>query len=139
MLPHTHHGTWTGTSRLWLEPDAAPETSDVTAEVTADALSYTWSRGDRAQQGAYTFTRDGDAVLATFTDSFHTGSKPMACTGTTGAGPVSVTGSYAAPPGPDWSWHTEIDTSRPGVLVLRMTNVSPEGEPSLAVETVLHR
>lgn len=139
MLPDSHHGPWTGTNRLWLDPDGEPEVSDATAEVGPDTLSYTWSRADQAHQGTYAFTREQDTVLATFTDSFHTGSKPMACMGPGSNDRISVTGAYAAPPGADWGWRTEVDTSRADAVVLRMFNLSPDGGEDRAVEITLHR
>jgi len=52
-------------------------------------------------------------------------------------GIVRVTGSYAAPSGPDWSWEIAIE---PGgdenSFRFVMVNITPEGERALAVEVI---
>jgi hypothetical protein len=50
---------------------------------------------------------------------------------------LAATGRYAAPPGPDWGWRIELVGEGPDVLVLRMLNITPDGEEALAVEARL--
>lgn len=59
--------------------------------------------------------------------------KPM-CDGTRDdGGVVSLRGSYPAPPGPDWGWRIELENHERASLVMRMINISPEGQEALAV------
>jgi hypothetical protein len=54
---------------------------------------------------------------------------------------LTLSGTYAAPPGPDWGWRIEI-TAGPGVDALRITmhNIWPDGErEETAVEAVYTR
>jgi hypothetical protein len=59
----------------------------------------------------------------------------MACDG---PGPkkatISVRGSYAAPPGPDWGWRIEITPDNNRKLRIVMFNIQPDGQEALAVE-----
>jgi hypothetical protein len=57
----------------------------------------------------------------------------MVCDATGGGGVVSLRGSYAAPPGPDWSWRIEIEAEGVSFLLVRMFNITPLGEEALAV------
>ena len=49
-------------------------------------------------------------------------------------GSVDVSGSYAAPPGPDWGWRTTLGPGPDETLRMVMYNVTPDGEEYLAVE-----
>lgn len=78
----------------------------------------------------------------TWVDSFHTGTAILVSTGSGGAGaaPVSLVGSYFAAPGhPHWGWRTELDDREREQLLIRMFNVSPEGQEDLGVDIVLRR
>jgi hypothetical protein len=79
---------------------------------------------------------DPKANLATvhWIDTFHNGSKVMACTGTIDAdGTVDVRGRYAAPPGPDWGWRIKILAPTHDRLQMEMYNIHPGGEEEIAV------
>jgi hypothetical protein len=47
---------------------------------------------------------------------------------------MSVKGSYAAPPGPDWGWRIVIHSPDEQNLHMVMYNSTPEGQEDLAVE-----
>jgi hypothetical protein len=71
-------------------------------------------------------------------DSWHNGDAVMACEGTGSDGRVDVRGSYPAPSGPDWGWRIRVEPGS-GSLVIRMDNVSPDGEEYPAVEASYRR
>jgi hypothetical protein len=53
-------------------------------------------------------------------------------------GTISVSGTYPAPPGPDWGWRVAVRLE-PAGLVLRMFNIPPGDAEQLAVEAVYAR
>jgi hypothetical protein len=141
-------GSWKGTNRLhtpWLpvELHESDSTAVVRAKMNGQFLSieYTWSYEGAEQEGMLVVGCDAksDAVQAVWTDSWHSKDVLMLCNGTMGSdGVISVTGQYAVPDNPDWSWRTEIT---PGADTFRylMYNVSPDGVEDLAVETEFKR
>ena len=77
---------------------------------------------------------DQNPTGAVWLDSWHMRNEIMICDGTRDdRGVVSLQGSYPAPPGPDWGWRIEIENHEGASLVMRMINVSPEGQEALAV------
>lgn len=143
-LLQTLIGNWTGTSRLWLNPSEPPCECRSTASVSAAArgkfmrVDYTWDyRGD-PQQGSLLFghERERNVVTAVWIDSWHMGAKYMACEGKATDGAISVRGSYAAPPGPDWGWRTVIEPRGADSFRLLMYNITPHGQEALAVDAV---
>jgi hypothetical protein len=66
----------------------------------------------------------------------------MACSGRKTGGPtLSVRGSYAAPPGPDWGWRIDVIAGGEKLRIV-MFNVWPQehgGKEDLAVEAVYAR
>ena len=48
-------------------------------------------------------------------------------------GQVRLEGSYSAPQSPDWGWRIEIEIDADASLVIRMINITPEGQEALAV------
>jgi hypothetical protein len=145
-------GTWRGTKRLWLAPGEPVRESESGAEIATVAqgqfseLRYTWAYEGEPQEGRLIVGRgpaDG-AVQAVWFDTWHMRDQFMVCEGESPAagsrgedaaeGAVTVRGSYAAPPGPDWGWEIAIEPRGPDGFRLRMTNITPEGERFLAVE-----
>ena len=135
-------GTWQGTSTLQ-DPhsgmdDTAPSTATVTPVLGGRfvRIDYTWSYGGNGQEGSLLVGLQKKAGTATahWIDSFHNGEKVMACTGSVSDdGTVTVRGSYAAPPGPDWGWLIAITPGE--TLRIVHHNVWPEGKEELAVES----
>jgi hypothetical protein len=72
-------------------------------------------------------------------DSWHMGPAVMACYGSVSATPLSVRGSYSAPPGPDWGWRIDLATDGRDTLAVTMYNISPTGKEELAVEATYGR
>jgi hypothetical protein len=138
-------GTWRGTNVLQ-DPhagiaDESPSTATFAAQPDGSCrLEYTWAYQGKPQHGSLLVKLDGSTVRASWTDTWHTGNQPMACSGANGPA-LSVRGSYAAPPGPDWGWR--IDLMPEGDrLRLVMWNIWPAeqgGKEELAVQAVYGR
>src|SRR5262245_35269046 len=141
-------GSWRGTSTLQ-DPHAgvaaeSPSTAVVSPIPDGARLDYAWSYQGKPQQGSILFGTDEEAgaVTARWTDTWHTGNQPMACSGPMpGGSTLSVRGTYAAPPGPDWGWRIDV-TPDGDELRIGMHNVWPQeqgGKEELAVEAVYGR
>lgn len=141
-------GNWRGTNALQDPHNNIAEESSATATVTSVAqgrfvrLDYTWEYQGKPQDGSLLigFDPKADKVSAHWIDSWHMGRQVMACEGTGPSGStITVLGSYAAPPGPDWGWRTEITTEDGRSLRVVMYNIWPEGRADLAAEAVYTR
>ena len=135
----TASGTWHGSNTLQDPNTGKPEESFTTAMVTPVLggrfvrVDYTWGYQGKPQEGSLLVGFDptsGD-VSGHWIDTWHMGRKGMACVGTTSDGTISVKGSYAAPPGPDWGWRIDITTEP---LRITHTNIDPDGREELAAE-----
>ena len=139
-------GNWQGTNQLWFEPDAPVRESAATAvfQLTAQgkfaALHYTWAYDGQPQNGLLLFGANGQQVDAAWVDSWHMQDAMMHCTGNIQPDDaISVLGSYAAPPGPDWGWRMTVRPLPNDQFTLTMHNISLEGEEMPAVEVVFSR
>jgi hypothetical protein len=138
-------GRWSGSSRLWLEPDQEPRECAMEATIRAIAgaafvrIEYTWTFDGRPQDGELLLCRDARASRwnAVWIDSWHMPHTFMHSTGSLDH-VVDIEGGYAVPGHPDWGWRTRIELEGE-TLVLHMWNVSPEGEAALAVHSRLER
>ena len=135
-------GEWAGENRLWLSPDQPARVSETTATITTAArdqgllVHYTWEDEGAPQAGVILvqYTRKG-VVTAAWTDAWHMSGTVMFCRGAIdGKGQIVVDGSYAAPPGPDWGWRIGLEPAGDDGFILRMFNMTPEGEIHPAVE-----
>lgn len=140
-------GRWIGTSRLQDPHAGIADESPTSATVTPILgdrfvrLDYTWAYRGSPQEGSMLIGYDRGAHEATihWIDSWHMGRVVMACQGPVGdEGTVSVRGSYAAPPGPDWGWRIDV-VPGPASLRIVMYNISPEGHEDLAAEAEYER
>ena len=136
-------GRWRGTNRLHDPNTSAPEDSPSTAAVIPllggrfVRIDYTWAYQGVPQEGSLLVGYDAEADLVTtsWIDTWHMGNKVMACRGAGGKdGAISVQGSYAVPPGPDWGWRMVMTPADGRSLRLVMYNVGPDGREELAVE-----
>jgi len=136
-------GNWRGSSTLQDPHSNAPDESPSSAAVTPALggrfirLDYDWSYHGAPQQGSLLigFDTQADAVTAHWIDTWHMGDKVMACQGARPDGStLSVRGSYAAPPGPDWGWRIDITPEVGRSLRIVMFNIWPDGREELAVE-----
>ena len=67
-------------------------------------FDYDWSYEGEEQAGLLLFGYDDENVVsAAWVDSFHMSTKIMSCAGRAADGSADLSGSYAAPPGPDWA------------------------------------
>jgi hypothetical protein len=139
-------GNWRGTTRTWLDPNAAPE--ETPTEATAEMLlggrflriDYrgTVAGKPHAGQMIVGFHNDAQSFELLQIDSFHTGSMMMLSTGPVGpGGAVSVLGSY--PAGNErWGWRTVLRRDAEE-LVIEAFNIAPDGQEFPAIETRLRR
>jgi hypothetical protein len=141
-------GNWSGANRLWLSPREAVRESETMARVAPAArgqfvtLQYTWVDDGHSQEGLILIgvVEPLKLARAVWVDSWHMGDKFMVCEGkVSDNGVISMTGSYAAPEGPDWGWRIEIDPGRADSFDLVMFNITPEGEEALAVQASYQR
>ena len=145
-------GNWQGTSRLHDPTTGLPEDSesslilqnaDPDAEAEDDApatlIGYTWTYQGAPQQGTVLLYAEAAKPRALWMDIWHTGGEPMPLDTETGAeNTLSLLGSYAAPPGPDWGWRIVLEPLGE-TLQLRMDNITPGGENLIAVEATYRR
>lgn len=134
-------GEWVGTNLLWLADEPLRESrTTMTIETAARGrfavMRYTWADEGEPQDGLLLVGRPSKkgGLEAVWIDSWHMGHGTM----TLGGAPnesdeVSLAGSYAAPPGPDWGWRIEIVPDAGGFRLL-MFNIAPDGEVYPAVE-----
>ena len=141
-------GGWAGTTRTWLDPDAAPGESSTQGSVQLIldgrfiVYLYQSAIDGEPQHGMFTFGYDTtlDQYEASWVDSFHNNTAIMHCEGRAMKDGFFVLGGYPDPNGgPDWGWRTEVQLLDPDHLSITAYNVSPEGGESLAVKTLLSR
>lgn len=154
---HRLVGDWSGTDRLWFQPDevANESHSAVTARPTlggrALVYEYRWSMDDEEHHGTLLVTPTADGVQASWIDTFGTNGTIMSLSTAalalaglddveepsgTGGAPVSpmfdVLGSYDGD-GVAWGWRIRLLLPDHDHLVLSQWNITPGGEQQLAV------
>jgi hypothetical protein len=141
-------GSWRGTNTLHDpaagRPDSSPSDLIVTPVLGGKfvRIDYTWAHQGERQEGSLLLGFDPKAgeVSGHWIDSWHMGRKIMTCRGPTPVGgTISVEGSYAAPPGPDWGWRIEITPENGQKIRIAHFNVDPDGTEQAAVEAVYSR
>ena len=141
-------GGWTGTSKLWLEPDKLADDSPVVGNIQLildgrfALYLYQGSVQGEPQHGLFTFGYNTtlDRYEASWVDSFHNNTAIMFCTGIAAKDSFFVLGSYPDPNGgPDWGWRTEVELVDEDHLVITAYNIMPEGGEAKATETRLAR
>ena len=79
------------------------------------------------------------AVTIAWIDTWHNSDRIMISTGEVNKdGALDVRGTYAAPPNPDWGWHTLLSADE-HTLSMVMFNVDPQGYEELAVDAQYRR
>lgn len=138
-------GNWTGTSKLWLEPDKLTDDPPIvgTVQIILDGrfalFLYQSSIEGEAQHGMFTFGYNTTLAQyeTSWVDSFHNSTGIMFCVGMAKEKGFSVLGSYPDPTGgPDWGWRTEVQLNE-SELVITAYNITPEGEEAKATEMTL--
>lgn len=141
-------GGWTGTSRLWLEPDKLADESPVVGSIQLilegrfAIYLYQGSIEGEAQHGMFTFGYNTltDQYEASWVDSFHNNTAIMFCVGKPTENGFSVIGSYPDPAeGPDWGWRTEVELIDEDHLTITAYNIHPEYGEAKATEAKLTR
>lgn len=141
-------GGWTGTTKLWLEPDVLTDESPVLGTITLvlegrfAIYLYQGSIEGETQHGMFTFGYNTtiDQYEASWVDSFHNNTAIMFCVGSAKENGFSVLGSFPDPTGgPDWGWRTEVELVNPDHLIITAYNISPEGDEAKATESRLTR
>jgi len=141
-------GAWRGRNTLHDPSAGKPEESPSDLTVTPVLggtfirLDYTWAYHGQPQEGSLLMGFDAKDGLVSWhwIDTWHMGRKVMACHGSTPVGAkLSVQGSYAAPPGPDWGWRFEITPENGKTIRIAHFNIDPDGKEEPAVEGVYSR
>ena len=141
-------GGWTGTSKLWMEPDKLADESPVVGNVQLilegryALYLYQGSIEGEAQHGMFMlgYNTTTDQYEASWVDSFHTNTGIMFCTGYAIENGFQVLGSFPDPNGgPDWGWRTEVELNDHDHLTITAYNITPEGEEAKATEAKLTR
>lgn len=141
-------GEWSGRNTLhvpWLDPPQSKSeaTATVASVVMGQFLSiaYTWADHGKPQEGLLVIGQHPETgvVTAAWTDSWHQSGAIMPFSGEVASdGSVVVRGTYPAPPDPDWGWRTVI-TPREDSFDVVMTNITPNGDETVAVEAFYDR
>jgi hypothetical protein len=141
-------GSWTGTSKLWLEPDKLADDSPVvgTIQLILDGrfalYLYQGSVQGETQHGLFTFGYNTtlDRYETSWVDSFHNNTAIMFCTGNAIDNGFFVLGNYPDPNGgPDWGWRTEVKLMDEDHLVITAYNIHSEYGEAKATEARLTR
>ena len=141
-------GSWSGGNKLWLDPNAPPDESDATASVALDAqgqfatIRYTWAASGDPCEGMLVVRVLDTPTKAdlVWIDSWHMRNEFLITKSDPVDGAlVSVLGSYAAPPGPDWGWRITLRSDDSDSFTILMHNITPDGVEEPAVEMALTR
>ncbi len=142
-------GEWSGTTRVWFEPDKPPARESPQHGSLRSVLGgrfllheYSTSFDGKEQQGIALIGLhlDEGTFECAWIDSFHTGTAIMFSVAEAGDDPFAVLGSYGdGQGGPRWGWRTGIAQADDDTLVVSMFNVTPDGDESKAVETCYRR
>jgi hypothetical protein len=137
-------GEWEGQVRTWFEPDKLADESPIFGAIRSVlggryvVHEYASSMGGKPLTGMATmgYHLDGRNFIASWVDSFHTGTDIMAFQGEPGVNDrYSVLGSYSAGEGaPRWGWRIDIERTGPEGLLITHFNIQPGEAPAKAIE-----
>lgn len=137
-------GDWEGTFRLWFTPDElaceAPQRGRIRSVLGGRFLLHEYESrfNDEPIEGIalYGFHLDDNEWQAAWGETFGTGTQLMLCSGPGDDPRLDVLGSYGdGQGGPRWGWRTRLEQPDDDTLLVRMFNLSPDGQEYLAVET----
>ena len=141
-------GHWTGTSKLWMEPDKLADESPVLGAITLvlegrfAIYLYQGSIEGEPQHGMFTFGYNTtlEQYEASWLDSFHNNTGIMFCVGSAREKGFVVLGTYPDPAGgPDWGWRTVVELVDADHLTMTAYNIHPELGEAKATEAKLVR
>jgi len=141
-------GGWTGTSKVWLEPDKLLDEAAIVGniQIVLDGrfalFLYQSSIEGEAQHGMFTFgfNTTKEQYETSWLDSWHNNTAIMFCVGSERDHGFAVLGTYPDPTGgPDWGWRTEVEMIDEDHLTIIAYNISPEGGEAQATEMKLTR
>jgi len=141
-------GSWTGTSKIWLEPGKLLGESQIigTIQIVLDGrfslFLYQSSVEGETQHGMFTFgyNTTKDQYEASWLDSWHNNTAIMFCVGSARDNGFFVLGAYPDPTGgPDWGWRTEVELINEDHLTITAYNIHPELGEAKATEAKLTR
>jgi len=141
-------GSWTGTSKIWLEPEKLLSETPIVGNIQIlldrrfAMLLYQSSVEGEAQHGMFTFgyNTTKDRYEASWLDSWHNNTAIMFCVGSEKENGFQVLGGYPDPTGgPDWGWRTEVELVGEDNLTITAYNIHPELGEAKATEAKLTR
>ena len=109
-------GTWSGTNRLYAQPDVMAEESACVATVKrlgdgpALVHEYVWHFESEEQRGVVLLTESDGTLQGSWIDTFHTSSTLMDLAPVTGAEGTVLQGTYSVPDSDDWGWRIPYAT-----------------------------
>ena len=135
-------GLWHGSKRVVDDGGAFDFTSDLQlrlqpiADTSFWRFDYRWMYQQKPIRGVLRVGYDAAVKKPTgdWLDGWHMSSSIMTLTSESDAqNRILLTGSYAAPPGPDWGWQIDVTPPEDDIWKIRMFNVTPDGDASEAV------
>jgi Protein of unknown function (DUF1579) len=146
-IQHNLMGDWDGTNLLRI-PNFADSlsTSHLSVKPVVKRkfliFTYSWSHEGASHEGFILlgYHKEQGIATAAWADSWHMSAKIMSCQGSIDQqGVITLSGSYEAPPGPDWDWRITITSNSGRELRITMHNLAPEGAEELAVRADYRR
>ena len=141
-------GQWEGSTKTWFEPgnlgDESPWQGKIESILGNRYLQYSYvgSMQGEGFEGIALVGYNGmtEQFEMVWIDSFHQSTGIMHCKGHETAAGITLLGSYRAfDNSDDWGWRTDFDLLDANHLTIRAYNIDPEGNKSLALETVYTR
>lgn len=133
-------GTWTGVNHLFMDPTGPPDDSPcpstfrLTLGGKVAVHEYEWSHSGEAQEGMAMLSGGADHFQLAWSDTFHTSGSIMFLEGEPGQKEIDVRGTYDVPDSKQpWGWRIQYARRESG-LVVKMWNITPDGEEQRAVE-----
>jgi hypothetical protein len=142
-------GKWAGNTKTWFDPA-------ILADESPSEGSFKPLFDGRFMQFEYRSSMQGkpfegimiigyhikdNKLQMSWVDTFHMGTGIMLSEGEADGNNLSVTGYYGTggEEPQTWGWRTTFEKNGSDELVIRAFNITPEGEESLATETIFKR